>query len=210
MPTMQTMSDWIYRQDREANIMESLLNIKHCKKLYIRYPYITRCLLQHCKFLWAEQMNKFRRLKKFFFITYGLVYPPSEYIFFLWITRWIQLKDRNFCFSKEIEYKKLPKTTTGYTVPSIYKMFVICYLYISIYIFCQCQEEQEMRNKIIHILTEGQTLSGCKTELLCNRATRIAAFKGMHGSPMKHSYVWLPRKCDYRKDTQTDGQTDTG
>ena len=28
----------------------------------------------------------------------------------------------------------------------------------------------------------------------------------MHVSPAKHSYVWLPRKCDYR----TDGQTDAG
>ena len=34
----------------------------------------------------------------------------------------------------------------------------------------------------------------------------VAAFRGMHVSPAKHSYAWLPRKCDYR----TDGQTDTG
>ena len=36
----------------------------------------------------------------------------------------------------------------------------------------------------------------------------VAAFQGMHVSPAKHSYVWLPRKCDYRTDRQTDGQTD--
>ena len=36
----------------------------------------------------------------------------------------------------------------------------------------------------------------------------VAAFWGMHVSPPKHSYVWLPRKCDYRTDTQTDGRTD--
>ena len=34
------------------------------------------------------------------------------------------------------------------------------------------------------------------------------AFRGMHVSPAKHSYVWLPRKCDYRTDTQTDRHTD--
>ena len=34
-----------------------------------------------------------------------------------------------------------------------------------------------------------------------------AAFRGMHLSPVKHSYVWLPRKCDYRSDTQTGRET---
>ena len=32
--------------------------------------------------------------------------------------------------------------------------------------------------------------------------TRMAAFQGMHVLPANHSYVWLPRKCDYRTDTQ--------
>ena len=36
----------------------------------------------------------------------------------------------------------------------------------------------------------------------------VAAFRGMHVSPAKHSYAWLPRKCDYRTDTHTDRQTD--
>ena len=38
----------------------------------------------------------------------------------------------------------------------------------------------------------------------------MAAFRGMHVSPAKHSYAWLPRKCDYRTDTHTntDGRTD--
>ena len=35
----------------------------------------------------------------------------------------------------------------------------------------------------------------------------VAAFHKMHISPAKHSYVWLPRKCDYRTDAQTHGQT---
>ena len=38
--------------------------------------------------------------------------------------------------------------------------------------------------------------------------TRMAAFQGMHVLPTKHSYVWLPRKCDYWKDRQTHGRTD--
>ena len=36
----------------------------------------------------------------------------------------------------------------------------------------------------------------------------VAAFRGMHVSPAKHSYAWLQRKCDYRTDTQMDGRTD--
>ena len=37
----------------------------------------------------------------------------------------------------------------------------------------------------------------------------VVAFWGVHVSPAKHSYSWLPRKCDYRQtDTRTNGQTD--
>ena len=38
----------------------------------------------------------------------------------------------------------------------------------------------------------------------------VAAFRGMHDivSPAKHSYAWLPRKCDYWTDAWTDRQTD--
>ena len=35
----------------------------------------------------------------------------------------------------------------------------------------------------------------------------VAAFRGMHVSPVKHSCAWLPRKCDYLTDTRTDGHT---
>ena len=38
--------------------------------------------------------------------------------------------------------------------------------------------------------------------------TRMAAFQWMHLSPVKHRYVWLPRKCDYRKDRHADGRRD--
>ena len=38
----------------------------------------------------------------------------------------------------------------------------------------------------------------------------VAAFRGMHVSPAKHSYAWLPRKCDYRTDRHTHTQTDAG
>ena len=48
----------------------------------------------------------------------------------------------------------------------------------------------------------------------CFSSNIVAAFQGMHVSPAKHSYAWLPRKCDYRTDSrtdrQTDGQTDRG
>ena len=32
----------------------------------------------------------------------------------------------------------------------------------------------------------------------------VAAFRGMHVWPVKPSYAWLPRKCDYRTDRHTD------
>ena len=36
----------------------------------------------------------------------------------------------------------------------------------------------------------------------------VAALRGMHVSTAKHSYVRLPRECDYRTDRQTDRQMD--
>ena len=39
------------------------------------------------------------------------------------------------------------------------------------------------------------------------KVNTVVAFRGMHVSPAKHSYAWLPIKCDYRTDTQTDTQT---
>ena len=43
-----------------------------------------------------------------------------------------------------------------------------------------------------------------------NCSNIVAAFRGMHVSPAKHSYARLPRKCDYPTDTRTDRQTDAG
>ena len=36
----------------------------------------------------------------------------------------------------------------------------------------------------------------------------VTAFRGMHVSPAKHSYAWLPRKRDYGTDARTHRQTD--
>ena len=42
----------------------------------------------------------------------------------------------------------------------------------------------------------------------------MAAYRGMHMSPAKHSYAWLPKvwlpKCDYQTDRQTHTETDAG
>ena len=35
----------------------------------------------------------------------------------------------------------------------------------------------------------------------------VAAFRGMHMLPAKHSYTWLPRKCDCGTDRRMDRQT---
>ena len=44
----------------------------------------------------------------------------------------------------------------------------------------------------------------CKFSLYLYINKIVAAFRGMHLSPTKQSYVWLPKKCDYRTDTRTD------
>ena len=45
-------------------------------------------------------------------------------------------------------------------------------------------------------------LNGPSSEnIMFNSVKIVAAFRGMHVSPVKHSYAWLPRKCDYQTDT---------
>ena len=43
-----------------------------------------------------------------------------------------------------------------------------------------------------------------KKKISMKRQKKVAAFRGMHVSPAKQSYVWLPRKCDYRTDRRTE------
>ena len=57
----------------------------------------------------------------------------------------------------------------------------------------------------------------CKSHAQWLKHNIVAASRGMHVSPAKHSYAWLPRKCDYQEsvttgqtDERTDGQTDAG
>ena len=40
------------------------------------------------------------------------------------------------------------------------------------------------------IIVQGSTGQVCESKNI------VAAFQGMHVSPAKHSYAWLPRKCD--------------
>ena len=57
----------------------------------------------------------------------------------------------------------------------------------------------------IYYLTRKSDVT-CICLLFDLRRNTVASFRGMHVSPAKHSYAWLPRKCDYR----TDRRTDTG
>ena len=65
---------------------------------------------------------------------------------------------------------------------------------------------------ILHVLPKVNWLF-CTKRMLIKLQNKeqilniVAAFRGMHVSPAKHSYAWLPRKCDYRTDTRTDRQT---
>ena len=69
-------------------------------------------------------------------------------------------------------------------------------------------------NSFTMVLQVTALIGGCNMDLGVNWRLKtkhtliVAAFRGMHVSPAKHSYVWLLRKCDYRTDTYTHGQTD--
>ena len=71
----------------------------------------------------------------------------------------------------------------------------------------QTWSEVHKKNIIYKIST--QYVKACRIKV----RNIVAAFQGMHVSPAKHSYAWLPRKCDYQESVttgQTDGQTDAG
>ena len=60
-------------------------------------------------------------------------------------------------------------------------------------------------SELSHLIWEWANIFNCR-----KKPNIVAAFRGMHVLPAKHSYAWLPRKCDYRTYTQTDRQTDAG
>ena len=60
----------------------------------------------------------------------------------------------------------------------------------------------------IKVQIRNSKLDYTYTQGTCIWINIVAAFRGMHVSPAKHSYAWLPRKCDYRTDARTDGRTD--
>ena len=51
-----------------------------------------------------------------------------------------------------------------------------------------------------------------RKHVICSRfdSNIVATFQGMHVLPAKHSYAWLPRKCDYRTDTHRRADRQTG
>ena len=55
--------------------------------------------------------------------------------------------------------------------------------------------------KIIDALNKAHTKGNSVTLKI------VAASRGMHVSPAKQSYMWLPRKCDRRTDRRAEGQT---
>ena len=68
-----------------------------------------------------------------------------------------------------------------------------------------------IRKWISNIKNEFQILEN-EFQIFENRwyfliSEKLAAFQGMQVSPAKHSYSWLPRKCDYRTDTRIDRRT---
>ena len=63
--------------------------------------------------------------------------------------------------------------------------------------------------RFCYYLTSIQKLSFWFMAGTCFKVMLVALFQGMHVSPVKHSYAWLPRKCDYWTDRWTDTQTDT-
>ena len=65
----------------------------------------------------------------------------------------------------------------------------------------------ELIYQLLLPVTNRSRKSNRSTEGCSKFKNIVAAFRGMHVSPGKHSYAWLPRKCDYRTDRQTDGWT---
>ena len=78
----------------------------------------------------------------------------------------------------------------------------------------ECLKIQKIFKHVHPMLTNAWVISSHHlSQDLTNKNNIVAAFRGMHVSPAKHSYAWLPRKCDYQESVttgRTDRQTDAG
>ena len=74
--------------------------------------------------------------------------------------------------------------------------------YLRYSVFCDALQKYIKKNSSQYLKKTEQYLDTINFE-----QNIVAAFQGMHMSPAKHSYVWLPRKRDYWIDGQT-RQTD--
>ena len=55
-----------------------------------------------------------------------------------------------------------------------------------------------------------QSIATHRDHFVPHNKKAVEALLGMHVSPVKHSYSWLPRKCNFWTDKQTDaGQSDS-
>ena len=85
---------------------------------------------------------------------------------------------------------------------------------------CLCQSEARVAIFVFRLNKIHKQGRGCWAVASCQvlsnvrgcRENIVAAFRGMQVSPAKHSYAWLPRKCDYQTDRHIHkyGQTDAG
>ena len=79
---------------------------------------------------------------------------------------------------------------------------------VSEHVFTSCLRHA---NISISLETSCQTFLIFTNKTFCFQSIYIvAAFRGMHVSPAKHSYAWLSRKFDYWTDRHTHTQTDAG
>ena len=72
-----------------------------------------------------------------------------------------------------------------------------------------CLFQADRKNKMVALVSDWlrhYRLLPCNHWTECNETSQniVAAFWGRHVSPAKHSYPWLPRKCDYWTYIRTD------
>ena len=101
-------------------------------------------------------------------------------------------------------------------------LLIVLYEWYTLYFFTMNKESEStlinnqsliltVKQKAIQIFIFGDVQfilqrTKCKAKMFLINI--VAAFRGMHVSPAKHNYAWLPRKCDYRTDTRTHIWTD--
>ena len=122
-------------------------------------------------------------------------------------SHWLSSFEHRIQWSSHNLYSGSTLMDAGPELCSCRALFMHCNIFTMVsYFLCWTLRKFFCSNSDNHCQQIVQQLGKSHWQLLIHNI--VAAFRGMHVLPAKHSYAWLPRKCNYLTDGRMDGWTD--